>query len=79
MVKRNGSVYNYEMAIPKAELVDLKLQPGTDFGFAFKIGNGEGANAEYGKDKAMTKNNGLSLHPYWDPHSSCGVRWTLVD
>ncbi len=50
-----------------------------NFGFIFKIGNGEGASVEYGKDKAVTKNNGLSLHPYWESHSNCGVRWTLVN
>ena len=55
MVKRNGSVYLYEMAIPKSELADLRLQAGTDFGFIFKIGGGEGASVEYGKDKAVTK------------------------
>ncbi len=79
VVRRNGSVYLYEMAIPKSELADLKLQAGTNFGFVFKIGNGEGASVEYGKDKSVTKNNGLSLHPYWETHSNCGVRWTLVD
>ena len=78
-VKRDGSVYLYEMAIPKSELADLKLQAGISFGFVFKIGNGEGASVEYGKDKAVTKNNGLSLHPYWESHSNCGVRWTLVN
>ena len=79
VVKRDGSVYVYEMAIPKSELGDLKFEPGTSFGFVFKMGNGEGANAEYGKDKAVTKSNALSLHPYWEPHSSCAIRWALVD
>ena len=78
VVKRDGNLYIYELAIPKTEIADLKLEPGTDFGFTFKIGNGEGANAEYGKDKAVTKSNGLTLHPYWEPHSSCSVRWTLI-
>jgi hypothetical protein len=78
-VKRNGSVYLYEMAIPKSAIADLKLEPGTNFGFMFKIGNGDGANVEYGKDKAVSKTNGLTLHPYWEPHFDCGVRWTLVD
>ena len=78
VVKRNGSLYIYELAVPKSAISDLKLEPGTDFGFTFKIGNGEGANAEYGSNKAVTKTNGLTLHPYWEPHSNCGVRWTLV-
>jgi hypothetical protein len=79
VVKRNGTFYTYEAAIPKSAIADLKLNTGTDFGFTFQIGNGEGANAEYGKDKAVTKNNGLSLHPYWEPHASCSIRWALVD
>jgi hypothetical protein len=77
-VKRNGSVYAYELAIPRSAIPDLKLKPGTDFGFTFKFGNGEGASAEYGRNKAVTKTNGLTLHPYWEPHSNCGVRWTLI-
>jgi hypothetical protein len=79
VVKRDGTIYRYEMAIQRADIPELKLAPGTEFGFAFKIGNGEGASVEYGMDKAVTKNNGLTLHPYWEPHSSCGVRWTLVN
>jgi hypothetical protein len=79
VVKRNGTFYTYEAAIPKSAIADLKLNTGTEFGFTFQIGNGEGANAEYGKDKAVTKNNGLSLHPYWEPHASCSIRWALVD
>jgi hypothetical protein len=78
VVKPNGSVYTYEAAIPKSAVADLKLEAGTEFGFTFKIGNGEGANAEYDRDKAVTKNNGLSLRPYWESHSSCDVRWTLI-
>jgi hypothetical protein len=26
----------------------------------------------------VTKSNGLTLHPYWEAHSNCGVRWTLI-
>ena len=79
VVKRDGTTYLYEVAIPRSELSDLKLQSGTSFGFVFKVGNGEGANAEYDQNKAVTKNNGLSLHPYWEAHTNCGIRWTLVN
>jgi hypothetical protein len=79
VAKREGNTYRYEVAIPKSALVDLKFQAGTDFGFLFKIGNGEGASVEYGTDKAVTKSNSLSLHPYWNPHTNAGVRWTLID
>jgi hypothetical protein len=79
IVKRDGRIYVYEAAIPRSALSDLKLQAGSNFGFIFKIGNGDGVNVESGTDKAVTKTNSLSLHPYWNPHSNCGVRWTLVN
>jgi hypothetical protein len=77
--RRNRSIYVYEAAIPRSAPSDLKLQAGSNFGFIFKIGNGDGVNVESGTDKAVTKTNSLSLHPYWNPHSNCGVRWTLVN
>lgn len=79
LVKREGSVYIYEMAIPKSELANLKLTAGTTFGFVFKIGNSKGPSIEYGHDKAVCKINGLTLHPYWERSPSAGVRWTLAE
>jgi hypothetical protein len=79
VVTRTDLGYVYECAIPKSEVSDLKLQVGTEFGFAFKIGNSGGAQPEYGHDKAVCKQNGLTLHPYWERSPSCGVRWTLVE
>lgn len=75
--RREGSTYVYEAAIPKAELAEMKLAPGTRFGLMFRIGNNKGPNVDYGTDKAVTKSNGLTLHPYWERSSNCGVRWTL--
>lgn len=79
VVRRVGSTYIYELAIPKADLQQLNLQPGSNFGFTFKFGNGDGPSVEYGLDKAVTKTNSLTLHPYWETHASAGVRWTLVN
>ena len=78
MVKHEGSTYTYEAAIPKAELAELKLQAGTEFGFTFKVGNSEGAEAAYGRDKAITKENGLTMHPYYKSNPNCDTRWTLI-
>jgi hypothetical protein len=78
-VVRTDAGYVYEAALPKSELADLKLAPGTEFGFTFKIGNSGGAQPEYGHDKAVCKQNGLTLHPYWERSPSCGVRWTLAE
>jgi len=78
VITRQGDTYTYEMAIPKSELAKLKFQAGTSFGFVWRVGNSEGATAEYGHDKAVCKQNGLSMHPYWERHPSAGVKWTLT-
>jgi hypothetical protein len=77
VARREGSTYVYEAAIAKDELAALKLQAGTTFGLAFRVGNNRGPNIDYGADKAVTKINGLTLHPYWERTPNCGVRWTL--
>ena len=38
-VRREGNLYLDEAAIPRSELADLKFHPGTEFGFALRIGN----------------------------------------
>ncbi len=77
--KREGNGYVYEAAIPRNELAEIKLQPGAEFGFTFVIGNSKGANAYYGNDKAVTKRNGLTLHPYWEGSPNAKTRWTLIE
>ena len=79
VVKLDGDVYTYELAIPRAELADLKLQAGTTFGLMLRAGNNKGPHVDFGADKAVTKINGLTLHPYWERGSNCGVRWKLVE
>jgi len=79
VIQQHGNERLYEFAIPRTEILDLKLAPGTSFGFAYTIGNSNGPNICYGEDKAATKQNGLSMHPYWWVSPSCGVRWTLTE
>lgn len=79
VVIRQGNEYLYEVAIPKSELALLKLQTGTTLGFNFKLGNGNGASAEFGHDKAVCKINGITFHPYWERTPNCAVTWTLRD
>jgi hypothetical protein len=78
-VVRTEAGYTYECALPRSEISDFRLQSGTQFGFVFKIGNSGGPQPEYAHDKAVCKQNGLTLHPYWERSPSCGVRWTLVE
>ncbi|HUS59227.1 MAG TPA: hypothetical protein VM141_11285, partial [Planctomycetota bacterium] len=77
VVKRDGSVTIYELAIPWAELKQWKPKAGAAFAFTFRVGNDKGPALEFGADKSATKTNGLSLHPYWMGKPSCSVRWGL--
>lgn len=77
-VKRDGNTYIYQAAIPKSDIPDLKLAAGTEFGFSFFIGDSGGSNADYGINKAITKNNGLTMHPYFKNVSNCNTHWTLI-
>lgn len=79
VVRQDGKTRIYELAIPRQELGELALKAGTTCGFTFRIGNNKGPSIDYGLDKAVTKTNGLTLHPYWEPKPSCGVRWALVE
>ena len=79
VVKREGTTYVYELAIPKEELAQLKLAAGTTLGVMLRAGNSSGPHVDFGTDKAVTKKNGLTLHPYWERSSNCGVRWKLVE
>jgi hypothetical protein len=45
--------------------------------FTFRVNNNQGPALQFGSEKSATKSNGLSLHPYWESKSSCGVRWAL--
>jgi len=86
VVRREGAVTTYELAIPWKELTTVVGKPtrepfrptaGQTFGFTFVIRNNDGPALFYGKDKSATKTNGLSLHPYWTAKPSCTVRWAL--
>ena len=77
VVKREGKITIYELAIPWSELKAWKPVAGESVGFTFRVNNNKGPTIFYGTDKSVTKYNGLSLHPYWDAKVSCAVRWTL--
>ncbi len=78
-IRQEGAVRVYEIALPRAEIPDLKLQAGTDFGFVFQVGNHQGPKIDYGEGKAACKLNGLTLHPYYLASPNCGIRWTLIE
>lgn len=78
VVKQQGNTRIYELAIPQAALGNLELAAGTTFKFAFFVGNDRQPKILYGEDKAVTKSNGLTMHPYWLVSPSCEVVWRLA-
>jgi hypothetical protein len=77
VVKREGKVTTYELAIPWAELKRWEPKRGDTFGFTFRVNNNKGPALVFGADKSATKTNSLALHPYWTAKPGCGVRWAL--
>jgi len=79
VVRRDGKVTTYELAIPWSELKRWKPKAGQTFGFTFRVNNNDGPKLSYGADKSATKTNGLALHPYWEGKPACAIRWALAD
>jgi len=78
VVKLDGDVFTYELAIPREEIPTIKLEAGTTLGIMLRAGDNRGLNSDIGVDKASTKLNGLTLHPYWERSMNCGMTWTLT-
>ncbi|NQT39905.1 MAG: hypothetical protein HQ581_20600 [Planctomycetes bacterium] len=78
-IRQDGDVRSYEIAIPRESLPELALEEGTTFKFTFFVGNNQGAKIFYGDEKAVTKQNGLTLHPYWWMSFSNEIEWRLVE
>lgn len=79
VVRQDGNVRVYEIAIPRERIADLKLEAGSSFKFTFFVGNNQGATAAFGANKAVCKENGLTMKPYWQTSPSCDVEWALVE
>ena len=79
VVRQEGNIRFYEIAIPRERIADLKLETGSTFEFVFVVGNDQGPTAAFGAVQAVTKENGLTMKPYWQASPSCDVQWALVE
>lgn len=79
VVRQDGDTRFYEIAIPRDRIADLKLEAGSAFKFVFFVGNDKGPTAAFGGNKAVTKDNGLTMKPYWSASPSADVEWALVE
>ena len=78
-ISQDGNIRVYEAAIPRSAIPDLKLEAGTAFKMVFKINNDQGPKCVFGDAKAVCKENGLAMHPYWEVSPSCDVEWKLSE
>jgi hypothetical protein len=84
-VKADCSVTNdgvrtvYSATIPWSALGGKPWTAGTDVGFTFSFNAADGGTVRYGTSMGATKSNSLSMHPYWMPKPSNGIRWTLLN
>lgn len=78
VVRQQGDIRTYEMAIPRQALPELSMTAGREFKMTFQVGVSEG-RIIFGEGKAAAKYNALTLHPYWNETPSCQVVWRLVE
>ncbi len=79
VVRQDGDTRIYEIAIPRDRIADLKLEAGSTFKLVFFVGNNQGPTATFGANKAVTRENGLTMKPYWSTSPSADVEWALVE
>lgn len=65
--------------VPRERLAEQKLETGSTFKFVFLVGDNHGATAAFGGNKAVSKENGLTMKPNWTGSPSCDVEWALVE
>jgi hypothetical protein len=79
VVRQDGNVRIYELAIPVNNMPEFKAKTGEEFGFVFRLRNDSGPDMVYGKDKAVCKTNVLALHQYWHSSPSPSIQWKLIE
>jgi hypothetical protein len=76
VVKRDGEFTLCEAAIPWSELAKMTPKAGEQFNLAFQI---PGQGVYRGRGRGATKDNGLTLVPYFMKVPSNALRYGLVD
>jgi len=79
VVKRDGSTWIYEAAIPWDQLWEVKPQAGSRVRFAFYTRNDGGHGLEYTEGKSVSVRNLLTFHPMWEHKWSNDCEWGFGD
>lgn len=74
VVRRVGNVWIYEVAIPWAQIWELKPAPGSIFKFAFYTRDNSSHGLEYAYRKSVSVLN-HSFHPTWEQFYSNDTQW----
>jgi hypothetical protein len=73
-VRRIESDTVYELAIPLADMPELRPEPGTQIHIAMRL---PASKIELGFGRSRTRSNGLSMLPRWEVHASNEIRWAF--
>jgi hypothetical protein len=76
VVKRDGNDTIYELAIPLADMPELRPAAGNTVNLTFAL---PGSGVQFGAGRSRTRSNGLTLKPTWQPSPSCEIRWGFVE
>ena len=77
MVKKAGDDVIYEIAIPWADMKAIKasrVKPGQTLNITFRL---PASNVMLGAGRSATRDNGLTLQPYWQASPSNTIAWGI--
>jgi hypothetical protein len=75
VVSRVGADTLYEIALPLADMPELRPAPGQELHIALRL---PASKIELGFGRSRTRSNGLTLLPRWEVHASNEVRWGFL-
>ena len=75
VVKRVGQETRYEIALPLADMPELRPAPGKEIHIALRL---PASKIELGAGRSRTRSNGLTLLPRWENHASNDIRWGFL-
>jgi len=79
VVKRDGNVWTYELAIPWSQIWEVQPKAGTRVRFTFYTRNDGNHALEYAAGKSVSVRNPITFHPMWEYHWSNDCEWGFVE
>lgn len=80
VVKRQGGMWIYEVAIPWSQIWEVKPEPGKRVKFTFYTRDGGRHALEYARNKSVSGKQGcMTFHPLWERNWTNETEWGFVE